>query len=47
MRLMADRNGLGADAAGERTLLRIAGELGSDVPVCLVGEARLGQGRGR
>ena len=46
MRLMAERSGLDADAAGERTLLRIAGELGSDVPVCLVGQARLGQGRG-
>jgi 4-diphosphocytidyl-2-C-methyl-D-erythritol kinase len=46
MRLMAARGGFDADAAGERTLLRIAGELGSDVPVCLVGHASLGQGRG-
>jgi 4-diphosphocytidyl-2-C-methyl-D-erythritol kinase len=46
MHLMAERSGLNADAAGQRTLLRIAGELGSDVPVCLVGLPRLGQGRG-
>jgi 4-diphosphocytidyl-2-C-methyl-D-erythritol kinase len=46
MRLMAERSGLDIDPAGERILLRIAGELGSDVPVCLVGQARLGQGRG-
>jgi 4-diphosphocytidyl-2-C-methyl-D-erythritol kinase len=46
MRLMAARGGLNADVAGERTLVRIAGGLGSDVPVCLVGQARLGQGRG-
>src|SRR3984957_17402628 len=46
MRLMAERSGLDTDPAGERILLRIAGELGSDVPVCLVGQARLGQGRG-
>jgi 4-diphosphocytidyl-2-C-methyl-D-erythritol kinase len=45
MLLMAARSGLISDAA-EHTLLRIAGELGSDVPVCLVGQARLGQGRG-
>lgn len=46
MRLMATRNGLDSDAAGERTLLRIAAKLGSDVPVCLVGQPRLGGGRG-
>ena len=43
MRLMAARSGLNADEAG---LMRIAGGLGSDVPACLVGQARLGQGRG-
>jgi 4-diphosphocytidyl-2-C-methyl-D-erythritol kinase len=46
MRLMAARSNLDADVAGERTLLLIAGELGSDVPVCLVGLPKLGQGRG-
>jgi 4-diphosphocytidyl-2-C-methyl-D-erythritol kinase len=46
MQLMAARSTLDADVADERTLLRIAAELGSDVPVCLVGRARLGQGRG-
>ncbi|HLY78224.1 MAG TPA: 4-(cytidine 5'-diphospho)-2-C-methyl-D-erythritol kinase [Caulobacteraceae bacterium] len=46
LRLMATRSGRGADLEDETTLLRIASELGSDVPVCLVGEPRLGQGRG-
>jgi 4-diphosphocytidyl-2-C-methyl-D-erythritol kinase len=46
LHLMATRGGLNANAADERLILKIAARLGADVPMCLVGQPRLAQGRG-
>lgn len=46
MKLMAARNGTNTDAGDKRLLMRLAVELGSDVPACLVGEPRMAEGRG-
>jgi 4-diphosphocytidyl-2-C-methyl-D-erythritol kinase len=46
LQLMATRGRLNANAVDERLIFKVASRLGADVPMCLVGQPRLAQGRG-